>query len=60
MDKYVEIVEFETGKVEKRMGPMGERQAERVERGVSVNLNHDDYFVRVVDADEAQPATATG
>lgn len=57
MDYYVEIVETETDHVEKRMGPMSEHQAERVESGASRNLNHDEYFVRVV-SEEAQRATA--
>lgn len=48
---YVEIVEMDDDgkeRVEKRMGPMGERKAEKVERGVSINLNHERYFTRVV------------
>lgn len=44
---YVEIVEFETNKVIKSMGPMSERKADRVDSGVTINLNHDRYFTRV-------------
>ena len=46
---YVEIVENKTDKVIKRMGPMNERTAERVFMGASINLNHDEYFVRIVE-----------
>ena len=46
---YVEIVSFETEEVVKRMGPHGLRTAERIERGASINLNHEEYFTRVVD-----------
>lgn len=45
---YVEIVEKATNKVVERMGPMNERKAEKVEQGASINLNHQDYFTRIV------------
>jgi hypothetical protein len=45
---YVEIVETSTGNVIKRMGPSSERSADRVANGAERNLNHSDYFVRVV------------
>lgn len=45
---YVEIVEIETNEVIERMGPTTERQAERVRDGANINLNHADYFVRIV------------
>lgn len=48
MNYYVEIVEQKTDHVEKRMGPMGERRAEIVERGASRNLDHDNYYTRIV------------
>lgn len=48
---YVEIVEDETGKVERRMGPMSERRAERVADGASINLDHERFSVRTVPAD---------
>lgn len=46
---YVEIVEKATGEVVERMGPMNERTAEKVKRGASINLNHKEYFTRIVD-----------
>jgi hypothetical protein len=42
---YVEIVETATGKVDKRMGPMMEEKAEKVERGVLLRIN-EDFHVR--------------
>ena len=55
MEYYVEIVRIVTAdeceEVVKRMGPMSERKAERVEMGALHNLNHDDYFTRVVPAE---------
>ena len=49
---YVEIVKSgdEGDEVVKRMGPMNERKAERVERGANINLDHEHYYTRVVDA----------
>lgn len=48
MDYYVEIVNDQTQEVVKAMGPMSEHSADKVADGASINLNHDDYFVRVV------------
>jgi len=49
MNFYVVIYEHKAGNpVEvKRMGPMSERQAEKVECGVGVNLNHERFFTRI-------------
>lgn len=43
---YVEVVETQTEKVVKRLGPMSERKAEKVERGLEINLNHQRFYVR--------------
>jgi len=42
---YVEIVEKTTGHVDKRMGPMHESKADKVEMGVLMRIN-EDFFVR--------------
>ena len=51
MKYYVEIVCSigDDEKVVERMGPMSERIAERVDRGVNININHEDYFTRIVE-----------
>ena len=46
---YVEIVNFKTGEVVKRMGPMAKSEATLVQRGASINLNMDSYYVRIVE-----------
>ena len=46
---YVEVVSLHSGEVVNRLGPMSERKADRVDGGLSINLNHDEYFTRVVD-----------
>jgi hypothetical protein len=46
---YVEIVEHEGDRVEKRMGPMSRYKAGKVERGAEINLDHEHYFVRIVE-----------
>lgn len=49
-DYYVEIVAFKGNKVVKRMGPMYERKADKVDSGANINLNHKEYFTRIVEA----------
>lgn len=44
----VEVVESASDKVVKRMGPMLGQMAEKVERGLEINLDHDRYHVRTV------------
>ena len=46
----VEVVERGTKEVVKTIGPTNERQAEKVARGLSINLNHANYRVQVVPA----------
>jgi len=50
MKFYVEIVKSSSGEVVKRMGPMSEKKADKVEFGASINLNHEEYFTRIVSA----------
>ena len=47
---FVEIVEASSGDVVKRIGPVSERQAEKIEDGASINLDHEQYFTRIVSA----------
>lgn len=51
---YVLIIEDKTEKVIKRMGPMGEAKAVKVENGANINLDHDNYTTEIeeVDCDE--------
>ena len=44
---YVYIIETESGNVIDEMGPMYEREAEQVRRGISINLNYDEYHIDV-------------
>lgn len=45
---YVEIAEKKTHKVIEKIGPYSsERMAEKSERGVNINLNHDEYYTDV-------------
>ena len=46
---YVEVVKYETDEVVKRI-PCGasERSADRVDRGVNINLDSENYYTRVV------------
>lgn len=46
---YIEIIDDETGEVEKRIDVSGKsaRAIDRVEDGVNRNLNHNDYSTRI-------------
>lgn len=49
MKFYVEVVEYsDPEKIVKRMGVMSESKAEKIDAGITVNLNHEKYFTRVV------------
>ncbi len=57
MGWFVDIIEYEGDKVEKTLGPYGtERQADRADDGVNINLNHERFYTRV---DERKGKTCT-
>ena len=42
---YVEIIKYgESEETVEKIGPMSERKAERVDSGVNINLNHEEYY----------------
>ncbi len=44
---FIEIVDFQTDEVVKKLGPFpSERQREKADRGVNINLNHERFFTR--------------
>lgn len=45
---YVEVFEIETEEVIKRVECSSERKAERVEDGILINLNWEDYDTRII------------
>lgn len=49
MYKYIEIVLYDTNKVVKRIDVKNrsEKQIDKIEDGLNINLNHDQYFTRV-------------
>lgn len=50
MSSYmVEVLEAKTRRVVKTLGPMSERKADRVERGILMNLDDENYYVQVVE-----------
>ena len=50
MKYYVEIVKYgDPEEVVKRMGPMSEGKADKVDGGANINLNHKDYYTRIVE-----------
>jgi hypothetical protein len=49
---YIHVIEIETGKVVKCMGPKPERLAEKIEYGVQINLAHERFYTDLVSEDE--------
>ena len=49
--KYLEVVKASTMNVVKRIDVTGcsERKIDSCENGLSINLNHDEYFIQVED-----------
>ena len=54
MSYVVKVVHSETGEVVKMIEAVSERHADRIEGGVSINLNHDQYHT------EIEPPTPKG
>lgn len=50
---YLEIVQKFTKEVVKRLdvSDKGERQRDRIEMGMNINLNHKDYFTQEIESD---------
>lgn len=53
MYKYIEIVEKSTNKATPRIDVTGgsERGIERVEDGVNINLNHNEFYTRITESE---------
>lgn len=41
---YVQIIETASGKVVNEMGPHTQSRSEKIERGASINLDHDRFY----------------
>ena len=53
---YVKIIKF-PDEIVKTMGPFSERKADKVEDGVSINLNFEEYYTIVFQEDDADSVT---
>ena len=54
---FVRILEKATKKVAKELSAYSEREAERIKKGMSINLNHEDYEVVIQEASN-EPTTS--
>ena len=53
MKAFVEVVKYGNPEtVVKRLGPMPEYKANKVDGGLNINLNHEDYYTRIVKEEE--------
>ena len=48
----VQVIAYDTDEVIKEIAVPTERQADRVDDGLNINLDHEKYFTRVVSPDE--------
>ena len=51
---YVNIIEEATGDVVETIKAKTEKEAERIERGVEINLNHEKYYCVIVGPKQEQ------
>ena len=49
---YVNIIEMNTEEVIKKLSCRSMREAIRVERGVNINLDHENYYTSIYDPNE--------
>ena len=54
MKYIVEVVRFENEEVVKRIECDTERKADRVDDGLNINLNHEDFYTRIVEQEDEQ------
>lgn len=53
MKHFVEIVKYEGDEVVKKLGPFSsERVAIRADSGANYNLNHEEYYTKIVEESE--------
>ena len=49
---YVQIIAYKGDKVIEELGPFPGRQADKVDDGININLNHDAFYTLVVEEDK--------
>lgn len=52
---FVEIVRYENEEVIERRGPFSERRADKIDDGLNINLNHEEFFTRIVNDASLRP-----
>lgn len=58
MDWYVEIRPYTDDEKDPgfcRMGPLSEHNANKVDRGANINLNHEKYYTRMFQSEKLLP-----
>jgi len=52
MKYLVQIIKTDTREVVESFTPTSERQAERLEDGININLNHAEYQTQLIEVDD--------
>lgn len=45
---FVQVIQYRDFEIEKQLGPMSLAKAEKVDDGININLNHDNFFTKIV------------
>lgn len=56
----VNIVKCETEEVVESFEQLSRRSAEKLSRGISINLNHEEFYVDIIEKQIEQPKTPLG
>jgi len=51
MNYLVQIKTYGSDKIVETMGPFTKRKAEQVDKGVNINLNHEQYYTVIIEKD---------
>ena len=51
---YVQIIRYEDDGLEKELGPMAEREAEKADSGLDRQLDHKNFYTLIVSEEERQ------
>jgi hypothetical protein len=50
----VQVIDFSTKDVVKKFKDLNLRSAEKVETGVQINMNHEQYFTSIIDQESGE------
>jgi hypothetical protein len=46
---FVQVIRFDNEKIVEEFGPYSERKAEKVDRGINININHYEFYTLITE-----------